>query len=204
VRTRGRQLLFMNPDARSSADTLSVVYEDLVLGAQVRDGYIVSISNEVGLLHSNGSDFTPFALGTRPSVSADERWVVFVSPQKVISVFDRQTNRLSELTSLRGLLPQFSDDGRFLYLFSFEGLPAKVDQEADLVRIPVSTENGFELAGEAEFLAHAYHPVMFDVSGGKVAMLTEGNVSREVPDRRSARVGWWRNLGRELETLLPR
>jgi len=180
------------------------MHEDLVFGAQVPGGYIVSISDEVGLLHPNGSDFTPFALGTSPSVSADGRFVVFMSPQNVISVFDRQSKRLSEFTSLRGILPQFAPDGRFLYFFSFEGLPANVNQEADLVRIPIRFSNGFELAGDAEFLMHVYHPAILDVRGGKIAMLTEGDVSKDVSARRSARVGWWRNLSTELDKTLPR
>lgn len=204
VRTRGRQLLVVNPDGRSSADTLSVMHQDLVFGSRVPGGYIVSISDEVGLLHPNGSDFTPFAPGTSSSVSANGRFVVFMSPQNVMSVFDRQTNRLNELTRLRGSDPQFSTDGRFLYFYSFEGLPAKSDQEADLVRIPIRLENGFELVGEPEFLMHVYHPALLDLKGGKVAMLTEGDVSLDQPARRSARIGWWRNLSTELDASLSR
>jgi hypothetical protein len=199
-----RQLVVQNLATRQSADTLTAAFNRLQWGGETGSGYLVGIDGEIGLLDANGEDFAAFASGFDPSVSPDERYVAFVNPNDVMAVFDRQSRQISELTAFRGMQPQWASDGRFLYFYSFEDVPSGVTDEADVVRLPVRLTDGFEVMGPSEFVLHVMHPVILATGGDRVALFSNGSVSLSRPPHSSARVGWWRNVGREFDELLPK
>jgi len=73
-----------------------------------------------------------------------------------------------------------------------------------VVRLPVSLEQGFEITGPPEFVIYVQHPVILRTGGDKIAVYSTGVVSLTKPARKSARIGLWRNIGRELEETIPR
>ena len=200
----GRQLVAENLATRQSADTLSGVHDRLSYTGTVTEGFIVTMAGEVGILENNGHDFTPFVSGRSQDVSSDGRYVSFVGSTGVMGIYNRGTGEVTELTGLRGSDPHFSTDGRFLYYFSYEDMPENVESEAVLVRIPIQLNGGFNVAGEAEFVLHVYYPRTMAVGNGRIAVFSSGDVSLTRPARKSARVGWWRNIGSELDAVLPR
>ena len=147
---------------------------------------------------ANGT--TDFGSGMLP----DGRYIMYARPRKVMAVYDHQTKRVTELTGLSGTAARWSTDGKYVYYFDYEGIPASNFREANVVRFPVDLRQGFRVTGPPEFVLYVQHPEQLRVGGNKIAVYSRGTVSTSKSVVKAARIGLWRNIGSELENTLPR
>ena len=159
---------------------------------------------QLGWLDLQTGSFDAIREGEGANLSPDGRFAAASGEDYLMTVLDLTTDATWELSGFRGRNPRWSPDGSAIYFNDYEGSPEGQFRESMISRIPVSTSNGFEVTGPKEFVLYMQGAKSLDVGDGVVVVAAQGIVSTEQPSQKSARIGWWRNVGHELDQTLPR
>lgn len=197
-----RRSLFGSPQV----DTLSIPLTNLNFGGYSSEGLIVSVEETIGVLDPETRAYTPMVEKGEGSfnLSPDGRYVLYRLPTGVQAVLDLDSNGVTTLPDMNGGWATWSPDGSDIFYLSLDDVPANTREEGDVMRIPVRRSPTFQVVGEPEFLGHSQFPRELYISDQHVIMYGLGEMANERPQRTSAYITWWRNLGADLDRRLPR
>jgi hypothetical protein len=202
-RLPGRRLVLKSLST-SKADTLAESLDVISFSGMSGNKMLVTNTKGIGWVDPEHDSFEFLTIGTSPHLSPDRRYLAYNRVGGVIVVMDLASGAAVELTGIPGHIPRWAGDGRSLFYLDYSAIPSDRSEEADVMQVPIAFSGGIRVSGEPIFHLHIWHPELMTMEGNRVAIYSRGPVSDQRPVEKSARVGWWRNYGRELEESLPR